>query len=229
MLTVVRCAGAGRWSAEEAVTRPALVLVRRGRFVRRVNGRARLADVTTGYVQHPGEVQQVAHPAGGDVCTAIGLPEEIADQFPTHLVRVTSAADLLHRRLLRAVERNELVAELVGSLLPVPALPHPVVEDVRELVHADPALDLTALAAAVGWSPWHLSRAFRLATGDTLRAYRRRLRVRAALDELDGGGGLASVAARTGFADQAHMTRAISAETGMPPGALRRTLLRRTP
>ncbi|MEU8237442.1 helix-turn-helix domain-containing protein [Actinoplanes missouriensis] len=228
MLTVVRCAGADRWSAEEPVARPALVLVRHGRFVRRVNGQACLADVTTGYVQRPGEVQQVAHPAGGDVCTAIGLPEEIADQFQAHPVRVTSTVDLLHRRLRAAPERDELIAELVGALLPVPGLPHPLVEEVRELLHADPALDLAALAAAVGWSPWHLSRSFRLATGDTLRAYRRRLRVRAALDAIDDGGELAAVAVRTGFADQAHMTRAIAAETGMPPGALRRSLLRRT-
>jgi transcriptional regulator GlxA family with amidase domain len=100
---------------------------------------------------------------------------------------------------------------------------------VRELLHTEPGLDLTALAAAVGWSPWYLSRVFRQATGVRLTAYRNRLRVRAVLDDLteEPGAGLAGLAVRHGFADQAHMTRVIRAETGGTPAALRRRLTRR--
>jgi AraC-like DNA-binding protein len=95
-------------------------------------------------------------------------------------------------------------------------------------LHSDPTAGLTALAAAAGWSPWYLSRAFHAATGLTLTAYRRRLRVRAALDDLarDPPPALAGLALRHGFADQSHLTRAVRAETGHPPAALRRLLTR---
>jgi AraC-like DNA-binding protein len=48
--------------------------------------------------------------------------------------------------------------------------------------------------------------------------------VRAALDELPDTPDLADLAVRVGFADQAHMTRAVRAETGATPAALRRAL-----
>ncbi len=228
--TAVRCAGGH--TAEEPVAAAAIVLVRRGVFLRHVAGRAALADVTTGYAQLPGETQRIAHPRGGDVCTSLTVPPELADRIahggPVH---VSARADLIHRHLLAAPppERPDLVGELLAALLPgarPPRAAHPVVEGVRELLHTDPALDLTGLAGATGWSPWHLSRSFRQVTGSTLSAYRRRLRVRAAVDHLmsDRGVALAAVAVRAGFADQAHMTRAIRAETGSPPAALRRLL-----
>jgi AraC-like DNA-binding protein len=228
--TAVRCPGGH--PAEEPVTAAAVVLVRRGVFVRHAGGRAVLADVTTGYLQRPGETQRISHPRGGDVCTSLTVPPELADRFAAAgPVRVPPAADLIHRRLLAAPagERPDLVGELLAALLPATAVTrsaHPVVEGVRELLHTDPALGLTALAASAGWSPWHLSRSFRQVTGSTLSAYRGRLRVRAAIDDLtaDPGAGLAAIAARAGFADQAHMTRAIRAETGESPAALRRRL-----
>jgi AraC-like DNA-binding protein len=52
-----------------------------------------------------------------------------------------------------------------------------------------------------------------------------RLRVRAALERLAGGERqLARLAADLGFADQAHLTRAVRAETGATPSALRGAL-----
>lgn len=284
--TAVRCPGGH--TAEEPVTTSAIVLLRRGVFVRHVAGRATLADVTTGYLQRPGETQRISHPHGGDVCTTLTISPELADRFahagPIH---VSPAADLLHRRLLAAPPQNppglppdpsalppdlatlpparadppslpparantsalppdradlaalppdraDLAAELLSALLPASRATrwaHPVVEGVRELLHTDPALGLTELAASAGWSPWHLSRAFHQVTGCTLSAYRRRLRVRAALDDLvtDPSTALAGVAARAGFADQSHMTRAIRAETGTPPAALRRHLTSTAP
>ncbi len=230
-VATVGCPGVPAWSPEEHVTGAAVVLVRRGVFVRRADGRSALADVTTGYLQRPGEIQQIAHPAGGDVCTAIAVSEDLADRF-AHAGRVTvsPAADLAHRRLLAAGGRSpDLAADLIAALLPAPrrlAPPPAPIDDVRALLHIDPARDLTGLAAAVGWSPWHLSRMFHRATGCTLGAYRRRLRIRAALDEITGDAspGLAAVAVHNGFADQAHMTRAIRAETGSTPAALRRDL-----
>jgi AraC-like DNA-binding protein len=225
-VAAVRCPGGHRWSPEEQVAGAAIVLVRRGVFFRRADGRSLLADVTTGYVQLPGESQQIAHPAGGDVCTSIGVPDDLAAHFGR--VVVTAEADLAHRRLLAAdpPDRADLVADLIAALLPAPVLrdPSPAVDEVRALLHADPAADLTALASAVGWSPWHLSRVFHRTIGCTLGVYRRQLRVRAVLDELPGAPGLAALAASAGFADQAHMTRAVRAETGRTPAALRKAL-----
>ncbi|HEX5200957.1 MAG TPA: AraC family transcriptional regulator [Actinoplanes sp.] len=253
----VRCPGGHAWSPEEQVGPASVVLVRRGVFFRRADGRSALADVTTGYVQLPGQCQQIAHPVGGDVCTSIGLPVELAQRFAAApRLAVPPAADLAHRRLLAATrtdgrpqpatrtdrgswpaertdrcprlaepDGSDLVAELIGALLPAPdGVSAPAIDDVRALLHTDPTLDLTALAAAVGWSPWHLSRVFHRATGDTINRYRRRLRVRAALDHLPTADNLAGLAAYVGFADQAHMTRAVRAETGNTPAALRRAL-----
>jgi AraC-like DNA-binding protein len=233
--TAVRCPGGH--TTEEPVTGAAVVLVRRGVFVRHVDGRAALADVTTGYLQLPGQTQWISHPLGGDVCTSLRVPPELADRFAhAGRVHVSAEADLVHRRLLAAPpgERADLAGELLAALLPAPTVAraaHPVVEGVRELLHTDPGLDLTALAASAGWSPWYLSRSFRQVTGCTVSAYRRRLRVRAAIDDLisDREAGLAAVAARSGFADQAHLTRAVREETGSPPAALRRALSERHP
>jgi AraC-like DNA-binding protein len=232
-LAAVRCPGGRAWSHEEPVTTAAVVLVRNGIFLRRVNGRRTIADPTTGYVQHPGDVQQVSHPAGSDVCTTIGIPPEWATHLPVSApgpVTVTAAADLAHRRLLAAARAGhrqlpDLAADVLATLLPVPG-PAAAgrVDDARTALHTDPELPLAALAALSGWSPWHLSRAFHRATGLTISTYRRRLRVRAALDALTTDEPLAAIAARTGFADQAHMTRTLRREIDLSPATARRLL-----
>jgi AraC family transcriptional regulator len=83
-------------------------------------------------------------------------------------------------------------------------------------------LALDALAAEAGVHPAHLCREFRRACGCTMTQYAARLRADAALAEvLRTDSPLATVAARTGFADQAHLTRAIRAYFGTTPGRLR--------
>jgi AraC-like DNA-binding protein len=96
----------------------------------------------------------------------------------------------------------------------------------REALVADPAFaGLDRLAHLLGVSRSHLSRAFREETGETLTAFRHRLRVRVALDRLaDGEPDLAGLAADLGFADHAHLTRALRAEVGEPPSRVRRLL-----
>jgi AraC-like DNA-binding protein len=230
-VATVHCSGEPSRGPAEPVAGASLVLVRRGVFLRVADGRSSVADVTTGYLQRPGECQRITHPEGADVCTSIAVADDLADRFAhrgAHL-RVSPEADLIHRRMVSAVasDRADLVAELIDALLPIergrPA-PPAAIDEVRTRLHTDPARDLASLAAAAGWSPWHLSRMFRRATGCTLSTYRRRLRVRAALDELPAGPELADLAARTGFADQAHMTRSIRQETGRTPAVLAREL-----
>ncbi|WP_316043309.1 helix-turn-helix transcriptional regulator [Actinomadura sp. CNU-125] len=64
-------------------------------------------------------------------------------------------------------------------------------------------------------------RAFREATGLPPHAYLNQARVRAACALLDEGLRPGEVAARTGFADQAHLTRHFKRTMGVPPGAYR--------
>ena len=71
-------------------------------------------------------------------------------------------------------------------------------------------------------SAYHLSRIFKLVTGQTLSAYRRRVRIRSALDLLlEGQVDLATIAAAAGFADHAHLTRTFRTELGDVPSEIR--------
>lgn len=76
-------------------------------------------------------------------------------------------------------------------------------------------------AATFGVSPEHLSRGFGKVFGVSPQRFRLEARARAALADVPGGGSLADVAAAHGFADLAHMTRAVRDLTGRPPTAWR--------
>ncbi|WP_431262424.1 helix-turn-helix domain-containing protein [Roseateles chitinivorans] len=82
----------------------------------------------------------------------------------------------------------------------------------------DPALRLAEWADAMGIAPQSLSRGFHRAYGITPKRYRLELRTLQALRRLPGWqGSMATLAAETGFADQAHLTRAVVALTGRTP------------
>jgi AraC-like DNA-binding protein len=78
-------------------------------------------------------------------------------------------------------------------------------------------------ASAFGVSPEHLSRGFGQVFGVTPQRYRLEARARAAIGDLARVEPLAQVALTHGFADQAHMSRAVRAVAGRPPGVLRRS------
>ncbi|MFI7541397.1 helix-turn-helix domain-containing protein [Actinoplanes sp. NPDC049599] len=231
-VATVSCSGPARWSAAEEVGASAVVLVRRGVFARRADGRAGVADPVQGYVQRPGEVQQVAHPAGPDTCTSISIAPDLADRLAwAGPVTVSPAADLAHRRLIArattGADPADLATDLLAELLPPPVRrpSRRAIDEVRIALHGDPGARLDDLAELAGCSRWHLSRTFHQVTGITINAYRLRLRARAALTELgDAGEGLAAVAARAGFADQAHLSRTLRRELGLSPGEVRKLL-----
>lgn len=78
-------------------------------------------------------------------------------------------------------------------------------------------------AEHAGVRPETLSRGFRLAYGCTPKAYRASARARAAVAALRGSEiPFAAVAQQLGYADQAHMTRAVTMLTGLTPGGWRR-------
>lgn len=98
-------------------------------------------------------------------------------------------------------------------------------DDAREALAHDPSLALVDLARLVAVSPHHLSRVFRQEVGVPVATYRRRLRLRAALERI-GESKLARVAADAGFADHAHLSREVRALLGTTPSALERRLSR---
>jgi AraC-like DNA-binding protein len=88
-----------------------------------------------------------------------------------------------------------------------------------------PGVAEMAAAAALSESAFH--DAFRRATGQSPSAWLRALRLEKAADLLrETGLPIAEIALRTGFSDQAALTRAMKRKTGRTPGALRRDIRR---
>jgi AraC-like DNA-binding protein len=244
---------AGPGDAVETTTRHALVFVRRGCFVRAVDGVDALLDPTLAYCMNPGEEERFDHPQShGDDCTMIAVDAALAASLPGEEETLPSGpwpvpprVDLAHRLLLAAGRNGAdpdelteraiaLVAETleqvdarrVASGPPATARERRLLVDgAREVLAAEPGCPLPHLARMLAISPHHLSRIFRAATGDTISRHRMRLRARAALERLAGGeDSLARLAADTGFADQSHLCRVLRAETDYPPSALRQAI-----
>jgi len=244
----------GRGRDGDAGDHHALVFVRRGCFVRSVDGIEHLLDPTRAYCINPGQEQRYDHPHNhGDDCTAIRLqPGPLGSLWggdptlPSEPIPSSPEVDLEHRLLLAASRRGEDEHELTERAILLVAATLEQVEPARvaagrpatirerrrladaahEALAADPNRSLPQLAADLCVSAHHLSRIFRAAAGHTLSRHRMRLRVRAALERLAGGErSLARLAADLGFADQSHLCRVIQSETGRTPSALRSALL----
>jgi AraC family transcriptional regulator len=188
-----------------------------------------------------GEV--LLHPAGaahadlfgpdGALCLNLQLKADPADRVRRRLdagalsLAEAVAAQVALGRDADPLTAQSLAAELVDRLL------RPEVEAAEERWHReiiaalsnDPARAwrLEALAALAGRHPTHVARSFRMRTGLSLGAFRRRRRLTAvclALRLRDTS--LAELAAEHGFSDQAHMTREFRRFTGASPAAWRR-------
>jgi AraC-like DNA-binding protein len=87
----------------------------------------------------------------------------------------------------------------------------------------DASMEIGAWAEAKGLARETVSRGFAAAYGIAPTVFRAELRTRAAWLRITRGSDcLCTIAAETGFADQAHMTRWIHRVTGAPPAAWRR-------
>ena len=107
----------------------------------------------------------------------------------------------------------------------------------RETGHREPRLDavrdmlaqdlsypptLSQIAREVGLHPSHLARTFRARYGESIGEQGRRLRLEWSANLLTSSDEpLASIAARAGFADQSHFTRAFKHRFGLTPGRYR--------
>jgi AraC-like DNA-binding protein len=237
------------WSQPEPRSGFGVVLARRGRFSWTARGQVVDVDPTVGYVSVPGSTEQFAHPAGGDMCTAVSFDRALwRTGVPLQpALYVDARLDLAHRRLLRAIHGQDVdfavAEELLGLLVLASSSPvllggrdRIMVAAAREaILRFDPvASGLLPLAASLGVSPYRLSRAFSRSMGVSLTRYRNRVRVGRALDRIAAGErNLAVLAADLGFADQAHLTRTVREHLGETPRGLAqeysRPLARRQP
>jgi AraC family transcriptional regulator len=121
---------------------------------------------------------------------------------------------------------DALASEVIGVLAGNGQATRPgaaIAHRTRELIDADPTRRhrLDQLAREAGCHPITLAREFRRATGSSLGTYVRRARLRRACELLRLGElPISMVAATCGFADQAHLTRALRRATGRTPARL---------
>jgi AraC-like DNA-binding protein len=241
------------WTEQESPDDYRVVLVRRGRFRRRVAGVVEELDPTMAYVGTPDDEEHFAHPAGGDVCTLVSLTPALWRRLAgdgarpaRSTVYIDPRLDLAHRRVVAAARTGDVhdalteeLVDLLGGVVeqvidgPTPSGPRrssgdaDLVAAARRVVAEDhPASGaLLPLAELLGVSPYRLSRAFTRELGVSLTRYRNRVRLGRAMQRLeDGEPSLAALAAELGFADQAHLTRMMRAYVGRTPGSVRRLL-----
>jgi AraC family transcriptional regulator len=153
------------------------------------------------------------------------LAAEATAGTPTGLVFVDAlAAGVALQLLHQAGVARPRTERLRGGLAPG------VRRRILELIDArlDGNLSLTELADVAGLSPTHFARAFKESVGSAPHQYLMGLRIERARRLLDSPDAvLSDVAARTGFADQAHLTRLFKRQFGVTPGAFKRLRVRR--
>lgn len=173
-------------------------------------------------------------------CVLITLRDHTRAQFPTVGTYVTQSGISAEARAI--AERLDAhgaasmvaVTGLVWQLLAKsnlsvqhdePPLAPQWLTDLCDVVQArcTAPLDPRALARHAGVHPAHLSRAFRRHFGRTLRDYVRECRLQRAVNELERSNAtISSIAAETGFADHAHLSRDLRCHTGQTPSEVRR-------
>ena len=149
-----------------------------------------------------------------------------------HDPELTAEFTQAHRALEKthaALHSDEAMLQVLERILSrhawlaVPAKPageRRAVRQARDYLAANVSenVDLATLAGISGLSRSHLIRAFKQEMGLTPHAFLVDRRIRLARKLLLGGDAPVSVAAASGFADQAHMTRAFKARIGVTPG-----------
>jgi AraC family transcriptional regulator len=230
-----------------------LALIRRGCFHYQMGSRSLLADSSLAYIYDEGDEYRCSHPCdGGDDCSLFELePELLVEVFgrrdrheapefhitpSTQVAHLATLAVLRHDDsdrlsstettlgLMQAIARRPLVDNGLGRAA---ARQRRSVDKARAVltVHLDRNLELSAVAQEAGCSPFHLMRIFRAETGQSLRAYRSRLRVAAALEQLaDGAEDLTQLALAAGFASHSHLTNTFRSVLGASPSELREQL-----
>jgi len=186
----------------------------------------------------PEVVDEVIEAAG-----AGSRPHELLPAVGSRSPAVAQLATVLHAGLGDRTGLGRLAREQLGVALAVtlvrdhsarppeadapasrrgltPAQLHAVLRLVEDDLSAP--LSVADLAARASVSPFHFSRLFRLATGQSPHQYVLQRRLAGARELLVGTDvPIGHVAARCGFADQSHLTRHTRRQLGTTPAALR--------
>jgi AraC family transcriptional regulator len=185
----------------------------------------------------PSMIADLARDAGVASLPDFGVLHERAFQSPViarllELIWSESAVEGPSARLFNDGAVIALIATLLRLAMPQaigvaasPGLTPSRIARVREWVEAHIAepFGLAEMAGSVGLSPFHFSRGFKMATGQTPRAFVIACRMEHAKALLaETALPLAEVAQCCGFADQAHFTTNFRRQVGIAPGAWRR-------
>jgi AraC-like DNA-binding protein len=168
------------------------------------------------------------HPGVGPPLLGLAAHELVDSHVPLAAVDTRPAA-ALERRLAAVSDEghafrafDEALAGLADRAEAVDAL----VRGAARMLDNEPDTTIGDLAAELALSERQLQRRFREAVGYGPKTLQRILRFRRLLAELRlgraGAGGLARIAASTGYADQAHMTREARDLSGLSPLQLER-------
>lgn len=156
--------------------------------------------------QLPSELLNIALPAG------FRPPAAAASVADADAIVCASTRDL-----------QELL-NLLSGLDPLPPVNADWPDLLAEELISAPNLCLSDWADRHRLTPIQVSRGFRQLFGTSPKRFRAEARARSALGQISAGRTpLAGIAADAGFADQAHMTRAVAALTGRPPRRWRRS------
>ena len=194
---------------------------------------------------NPGQAYRCRHDHGFTDRNLVLEFRQAGRSFPAGLASVDDTMHRLLRQLRRALARpagDQLAADSAAVQLrahaaaPAPAREGPEavagpdaagrVAAGREHIErhfADPGLSLAALAGVAGWSPSHLIRAFRAATGQSPHRWLLQRRLDEACRLLDlGQHSVTDICWLAGFGSLSHFMTTFRRETGVSPGAFRR-------
>jgi len=162
---------------------------------------------------------------------------EVSASEPQGRATIAARFTALHRRVVDQAERldqESFLQEFLSSLrsddenvrvseTPLRDSQHVALRRVRDYLEARPsrAVTLAELAALAELGEFRLVRSFRRAFGLPPYAYHLQVRINRARGLLRSGVPVAEVAHRTGFADQAHLTRHFRKLVGITPGLYR--------
>ncbi|NTX63842.1 helix-turn-helix transcriptional regulator [Myxococcus sp. CA051A] len=238
------CPGARQARTLEQAHYVELDLLRAGMHVRTLGRQRSVVDPTTAALQVPGDEYWMAstgeQPQRSTLLLLRGaLAEELGPHVRAQVLQVSAEVARLHFKLLRDTDplaREEVALALVHRFVrdaapertraaSVTPAWRQLTEELQHQVATRFAerLTLEALASEVHASPFHASRVFHAVTGETLHRHLTRVRLRAALFELEEASGrLTDVALGVGFSSHSHFTSAFRQEFGCTPSALAR-------
>lgn len=148
------------------------------------------------------------------------LPDAVVDRLATGELRPAIASGWSGRDLEPMCDA--LLDQLADTATDRPAELHPSVAAAVGIIHRQPSYSIGAddLARRVGLSTSRLLHLFKEQMGTPLRPYLLWLRLTDALYRLADGSSVTDAAAASGFADGAHLTRAMRQYFGLPPSEL---------